>query len=187
MGAAAERIMVRELDVTAPGTVVALARWLRARHGRWDVLVNNAAVAIDDWHGAADLDLTVARRTLETNLLGAWQLCQAAVPAMRARRYGRIVNVSSRFGQLRDMSAELPSYRISKCALNALTRVLADELNHHGVLVNACCPGRVRTRMTGAAGGTGAAEAADTPVWLATLPPAGPTGGFFRHREPLDW
>jgi len=72
-------------------------------------------------------------------------------------------------------------------AINALTRLLADELKGSGVLVNACHPGWVRTEM----GGTGASkspeEGADTPIWLALLPDGGPTGGFFRDRQPMPW
>jgi NAD(P)-dependent dehydrogenase (short-subunit alcohol dehydrogenase family) len=126
------------------------------------------------------------RETLDINVIGTWQLTQAIVPAMRARRYGRIVNMSSGVGRMSTMASGIPAYRVSKAALNALTLVLADELAPDGILVNACCPGRVRTEMGGGQG-IDARDAADTPAWLATLPPDGPTGGFFRDRARLEW
>ncbi|GAA0743729.1 SDR family NAD(P)-dependent oxidoreductase [Dactylosporangium roseum] len=180
------RVDVRPLDIADRGSVVGLVRWLHRTHGRCDVLVNNAAVALDGTQDALGADLGIVRRSMEVNLLGAWRLTQALVPAMRARRYGRIVNLSSGVAQFEQLSTGIPAYRISKAALNALTVILADELRHDGILVNACCPGFVRTEM-GGAGGADPAGAADTPAWLATLGDDGPTGGFWRHRERISW
>ena len=79
------------------------------------------------------------------------------------------------------------AYRVSKAALNALTRLLAEELKGRGVKVNAICPGWVRTRMGGSSAPRSVEEGADTIAWAALLPPDGPTGGFFRDRKPIDW
>jgi NAD(P)-dependent dehydrogenase (short-subunit alcohol dehydrogenase family) len=68
-----------------------------------------------------------------------------------------------------------------------VTRMLANELREDGILVNAACPGFVRTDMGGPGARRSVEEGADTPVWLATLPDDGPTGGFFRNREPIPW
>ncbi|MGI5239089.1 SDR family oxidoreductase [Dactylosporangium sp. CA-139066] len=187
LGEAAASVRVHPLDVADNASVAEFAGWLRDTYRRCDVLVNNAAVALDAEHEAVLADLDVVRRTLETNLLGAWRLTQAVVPAMRARRYGRIVNISSSVGRLTTMRMGVPAYRVSKSALNALTRIVADEVCDDGILVNACCPGRVRTDMGGPAATVPVEVAADTPVWLATLPPGGPTAGFFRDRAPADW
>jgi NAD(P)-dependent dehydrogenase (short-subunit alcohol dehydrogenase family) len=180
-------VVPAQLDVSDVESVGQFTRWLHGTFGRCDVLVNNAAIAVDGVQDAATADLDLARATLETNLLGAWRLTQALVPAMRARRYGRIVNVSSGVGRLDAMASGIPAYRVSKTALNALTRIFADELREDGILVNTCCPGHVRTGMGGESAGLPVADGADTPVWLATLPPDGPTGGFYRAREPLAW
>ncbi|WP_216824650.1 SDR family oxidoreductase [Paragemmobacter aquarius] len=75
---------------------------------------------------------------------------------------------------------------MAKAALNALTRALPRDLPK-GVKVNACCPGWVATRMGGAGAPLTVEEGADTPVWLALLPEDGPTGGFFRQRQPIGW
>ncbi|GAA3728874.1 SDR family oxidoreductase [Plantactinospora mayteni] len=187
LGDVADRVTVAPLDVADTTSVTDFVHWLHRHFRRCDVLVNNAAVAIDGGQDASTANLDVVRRTLETNLLGAWLLTQAVVPAMRARRYGRIVNLSSSVGRLTTMVSGIPAYRVSKTALNALTRIFADELAPDGILVNACCPGWVRTDMGGPAATVPVAEASDTPTWLATLPPDGPTGGLYRDRRLLAW
>ena len=150
--------------------------------------MNNAGIMIDP-RGSRFLDskLDTYRDTLETNLFGPLQLAQAVVPLMKANRYGRIVNVSSGLGQLAEMGAGTPAYRISKAAINALTRILATEFKESNILVNSMCPGWVRTRMGGTARRARPEQAADTAVWLATLPDDGPTGGFFRDRKAIAW
>ncbi|HEY9445759.1 MAG TPA: SDR family oxidoreductase [Burkholderiales bacterium] len=176
------------LDVTRDASVRACAARVLARHGRIDVLVNNAGVLVDP-HGSRVLDSELAtyRKSLEVNFFGALRLAQAVAPAMRQARYGRIVNMSSGLGQLHGMGTGTPAYRVSKAALNVLTRMLAAELKDTGVLVNSMCPGWVRTRMGGPKATRTPEEAARTAVWLATLPASGPTGGFFRDRKRIAW
>jgi NAD(P)-dependent dehydrogenase (short-subunit alcohol dehydrogenase family) len=112
-------------------------------------------------------------------------LCQVMIPLMQGR--GRVVNVSSGMGQLSDMNGCCPGYRLSKTALNALTRILNDELTGSGVKVNSVCPGWVRTDMGGAGAHLSIEEGARGIVWAATLPDDGPSGGFFRHGERIPW
>jgi NAD(P)-dependent dehydrogenase (short-subunit alcohol dehydrogenase family) len=180
-------VVARQLAVTDPASVTRLAAAVEAEFGRLDALVNNAGVYLDQGRQGVDADLDAVRQTLETNLFGAWRLCQAFLPLMRRGGYGRIVNVSSGMGQLNDMGGGSPGYRVSKTALNALTCILADELRGTGILVNAACPGWVRTEMGGREAPRSVEQGADTPVWLATLPDDGPTGGFFRDRKPIPW
>jgi NAD(P)-dependent dehydrogenase (short-subunit alcohol dehydrogenase family) len=162
-----------------------LAERVHRDPGRLDVLVNNAGVMGQEATNAATAPLDDAHATMETNLFGAWRLTQALLPLLRESQSPRIVNVSSGAGQLSEMNGGYPGYRVSKTALNALTRVLSNE--ERGILVNSMCPGWVRTDMGGAGAPRSVDEGADTAVWLATLSDDGPTGGFFRNREPIPW
>ncbi len=173
----------RQLDVTDQASVDALFGSLE----RLDVLVNNAGILVDEGTYGRDADLDLVEQTLETNLFGAWRCARAAIPLMERGGYGRIVNVSTGMAQLSDMGAGTPGYRVSKTALNALTRILSSELRGTGILVNSLCPGWVRTDMGGAGASRPVEQGADTAVWLATLPDDGPTGGFFRDRKPIPW
>jgi NAD(P)-dependent dehydrogenase (short-subunit alcohol dehydrogenase family) len=175
------------LEVTRAESVDAVREQVERELGRLDVLVNNAAVSLERGKFAADVDMETVRETLETNLIGPWRLCQAFLPLMRREGYGRIVNVSSGVGSFSRLSAGYPAYRISKTGLNALTRVLADELKGTNILVNAVTPGWVRTHMGGAQAPRSVEEGAEAAVWLATLPDGGPTGKFFKDREEFPW
>ncbi len=170
------------LDVDDPDAPSRLA----AAIGPVDVLINNAGVHYDTWETALSADWRIVRAAFETNLFGAWRMAQAFAPEMRARGWGRIVNVSSGAGSLASMGAGTPAYATSKAALNALTRVLAGELAGTGVLVNAVCPGWVATDM-GGAGGRPVADGAASVLWAVDLPDGGPTGGFFRDGQPVAW
>ncbi len=176
------------LDVASERSIRAFADGIEKNYGRCDVLVNNAGVMLDP-RGSRVLDskLVTYHDTLATNLIGPLLLAQALVPLMKKHRYGRIVNLSSGQGQLSDMGTGTPAYRVSKTALNALTRTLAAELTGSGILVNSMCPGWVKTDMGGAGAPRTVEQGADTAVWLATLPDDGPTGGFFRDRKPIPW
>ena len=181
-------VSFHKLDVTSARSVEALAAFVTREFGRADILVNNAGVMCDA-RGASFLESRIEtyRNTLETNTLGPLLVTQALLPLMIKRNYGRIVNLSSGLGQLAGMGSGTPAYRISKTALNALTRIVAAETQGTNVLVNAACPGWVRTDMGGAGAPLSVAEGADTVVWLATLPDGGPTGGYFRDRKPMAW
>ena len=181
------RVTAARLDVTDSALVEALASDIDRRFGALDVLINNAGINYDTWQTAVAADIeAVVRETFDTNLLGAWRLIRAFAPQMQRRRWGRIVNVSSGAGAISSMGAGPPAYSTSKAALNALTRIVAAELRGAGILVNAVCPGWVATEM-GGSGGRPVNEGAAGIVWAATLPDKGPTGGFFRDRQPIDW
>lgn len=181
-------VVAQVLDTTAADRAKQLAAWLDRRYGRLDVLVNNAGIQIDPKGARAMmLDIEVLRRSMETNAYGALIVSQALVPLMKKNRYGRIVNMSSILGQLRDMNAQTPAYRISKTALNALTRVMAAELQGTGIKVNTMTPGWVRTDMGGPSAPRSVEQGADTAVWLSTLPEDGPSGGFFMDRKAIAW
>ena len=174
------------LDVTDPGSIAAAARQVGERHGKLDVLVNNAAIDYDTWQRASAADLGVVHEALETNLFGVWRVTLALLPLLRRSEHGRIVNVSSGAGSLTQIGAGTPAYSTSKAALNALTRMLAAELRADRILVNSVDPGWVATDMGGPGGGP-VAEGAAGILWAANLPDKGPSGGFFYDTRPAPW
>ena len=175
------------LDVTDVASIAAARRTIADRFGEVDVLVNNAAVLLAENDGVLATPLAAYRDTFEANVFGVVETCRVFVPPMAKRRWGRVVNVSSSAGQLSTMSTWAPAYSISKSALNAFTKMLAESYSRRGVLVNSVDPGWVRTDMGGRSAPRSIEEGVDSIVWLATLPDDGPTGGFFRDRQPIDW
>ena len=181
-------VVQHQLDVTDQASVAAIARYIESEFGRVDVLVNNAGILIDSRSTSVLREKEETFRiTLETNFFGALRMCQALVPLMQKNHYGRVVNLSSGLGQLDDMGDGTPAYRVSKTALNALSRMVASAVEGDNILVNSMCPGWVRTDMGGPGALRSVEQGAGTAVWLAMLPHDGPTGGFFRDRKPIPW
>jgi len=176
------------LDVNDTKMVKRFVEYLEKTHGSPSILVNNAGVYPEATTSrVVDTPTSVWRETFETNLFGAVRMCREVVPLMAKLRYGRIVNMSSGLGQLHQMGEGSPAYRVSKAALNALTRTLAAEVAGSGILVNSMSPGWVKTDMGGEDAPRSVEEGADTAVWLCLLPSNGPTGQFFRDRKPIPW
>jgi NAD(P)-dependent dehydrogenase (short-subunit alcohol dehydrogenase family) len=180
-------VLPRALDVTDPESVRAAVESIEQEESRLDILINNAGVFLDKDASAQTVDLDRVRQTMETNVYGPVQLCQAVLPMMKRHGYGRIVNLSSALGSIANAGPKYLAYRMSKTALNAFTRILALELSGTGVLVNAMCPGWVKTEMGGPNAVREIEDSVDTALWLATLPDDGPTGGYFKDRAPLPW
>ena len=175
-----------ELDVADPAGIERAARRVREDPGRLDVLVNNAGVGTDFGVSGTAPDFDAVQRALDTNFFGAYRLTIALLGLLRESEHPRIVNVSSGMGGVAEMGGWSPGYRISKAAMNAMTRILSTELAGEGFLVNSACPGFVNTDMGGPMGAQKPVEeGAAGIVWLATLPDDGPTGGFFRDGSPV--
>lgn len=179
------------LDVTDEASVRAAVSEVMDRLGRIDVLVNNAAILLDGpgspVSNVASIPPDMVRATYETNVIGPLRMIQACLPIMRRQGYGRIVNLSSRAGQIKSMGAAYPAYRLSKAALNALTLTTAAELGGRDIKINAMCPGWVRTEMGGPGAPRSPEQGAMTAIWLAMLPTNGPSGGFFSDKLPIAW
>lgn len=174
------------LDVADPASIAAAAARLEQSPGRLDVLVNNAGIGTDWGVSGTAPDFDAMDRALQTNFYGAYRLTVAVLGLLRASAHPRIVNVSSGMGGITEMGGWSPGYRVSKAALNAMTRILSTELRDEGVLVNSACPGFVASDMGSPMGATKSVEdGASGIVWLATLPDDGPTGGFFRDGSPI--
>ena len=180
------------LDLTRAEDIAALVAHARRRLGRIDVLVNNAGLYLEiagssvrDRTSVFDAQMPVVRAIVETNLFGPLALSQGLVAMMRERDYGRVVNVTSAMGQLAEMGGGAPGYRLAGVGINAMTRIFAQELQGTNVLVNSVDPGWVRTRSPEAH--RSIEEGVETTVWLATLPDGGPSGQFFRDKQPIPW
>jgi NAD(P)-dependent dehydrogenase (short-subunit alcohol dehydrogenase family) len=175
-----------QLDVNDTKSVRRFIEHVEKAHGSPGILVNNAGVYPEAPAAkVADTPTSMWRETFETNLFGAVRMCREVVPLMKKLRFGRIVNISSGLGQMHQMGEGSPAYRVSKAALNALTRTLAAEVAGSGILVNSMSPGWVKTDMGGEEAPRTVGEGADTAVWLSLLPSNGPTGQFFRDRKPI--
>ena len=177
----------RHLDVANAQSIRECMNWMRREVGRLDILINNAGIMVDDDDADPLEELEIVRDTMQTNVYGPLLLSRLAIPVMKTRRYGRIVNLSSGMGSLSEMGAGYIAYRLSKAGLNVVTRVLAAETEGMGILVNSVDPGWARTAMGGKGATRSVEKSAETPVWLATLPDNGPTGGFFRDRRAIAW
>jgi NAD(P)-dependent dehydrogenase (short-subunit alcohol dehydrogenase family) len=174
------------LNVTDPESAAALRDYLERAFGRLDVLINNAGILPKEDGSGLAVKLESVRTTLETNTLAPLHLSQTMAPLLKRSSTARIVNVSSGLGALSDMQGGYAAYRISKTALNAVTRILAAELGG-AVAVNSVCPGWVKTDMGGANAEREVAQGADTAVWLALDAPQDLTGKFVRDRKVIPW
>ncbi|MEL6191672.1 MAG: SDR family oxidoreductase [Bacteroidota bacterium] len=175
------------LDVTSQQSVDQLVVYVSEKFGRLDILVNNAGINYDTWQKATDPDLENVQQTLDTNLIGPWRMAKAFIPLMRKHGYGRIVNVSSGAGAIEGMGAGTPAYSVSKAALNVMNIKLAAELSGNDILVNAVCPGWVRTEMGGAGAPRSVQQGAEGIIWAAELPQNGPSGKFFRDGKEVAY
>ena len=180
-------VRVEQIDVAEPDSINACYERLAADGVDVDVLVNNAGIYPED--DALDATIDQLDRAWTVNTRGPWLLVKKFVPDMVDRGYGRVVNMSSGSGSFGEgLDPQHAAYAASKSALNALTMTLDAALpDDPDVKANAMCPGWVHTRMGGEAAPRTPEEGADTALWLATLPPDGPSGGFFRDRERIPW
>ena len=198
------RAEIVHVDVADPSTFAGVYAHLEQRHGKLEILINNAGVwkeseTASSFEPASNhtssLPMAILRETFETNFFGTVELTQRLLPLVRKSAAGRIVNVSSILGSLTLHSDPASSiyphkvfaYDASKTALNAFTVHLAHELKDTPIKVNSAHPGWVRTDMGGDGADLDISEGGKTSAWLATLPADGPTGGYFHLGQPLPW
>jgi len=182
------------LDVTDQSTIDAAAVHIEREFGRLDILVNNAGIFIEK-QPASRCQLENLRRTFETNFFGAFAVTKALLPLLRKAEAGRIVNLASDLASLGNTSDPqwalnehvYFAYASSKVAINAMTVALAKDLRNTPIKVNSADPGFTATDMNGHTGPKKPEQAALVPVQLATLPPDGPSGGYFDENGPVPW
>ncbi len=178
------------LDVASNESCEQFSQALQQSIKRVDILINNAGIFLegnDPSLSILDLPHENFLNTLETNTFGAIRLVKALRPIFSAD--GQIINVSSTMGQLEKMDSGYAAYRMSKAALNVVTKVLADELKENtDICVNSVHPGWIKTQMGGPNAPQSVQEGADTIVWLALgADGTNPTGKFFHNRQIIPW
>ena len=188
-----------ELDITRSDSIAAAAAAIDSKYGRLDILVNNAAIRIEEYgKHPSEQPMQQWRETFDTNLFGMVEVSQALLPLIRRSQAGRIVNVSSLLASLgthsnpdsyaySDMFKSLPAYSASKSAVNSWTVHLAYELRGTPVKVNAVHPGYTRTDMNDGAGDLDIPTGAKTSVRMALLDDAGPSGTYVHMEETVPW
>lgn len=203
-----------ELDVSSQASVDTFAQLARARLGPIHALVNNAGISMKGFdltvvRGTLGVNFFGAlrvTRALEPLLADAANIVMvssgmgelnAYSPAIKARFLDETLDVDGLValvgefergveqGQHEANGWPSSAYRVSKAALNSLTRILARSSQR--LHVNAVCPGWVRTDMGGPGASRDVAQGASGIVWAATLGPDGPHGGFFRDQKPISW
>lgn len=173
-----------QLDVTDIASIGKAAAFVKEQGGL-DVLVNNAGILLDMEESVLNPDFAKIKKTIETNTYGPIMVINGMLPELK--EHARIINLSSGMGALSSMDNYFaPGYRLSKTALNAVTKMFAAALEEKKISVNSMCPGWVKTDMGGSSAPRSTEQGADTALWLATVETS-PTGKFFRDREEIDW
>jgi NAD(P)-dependent dehydrogenase (short-subunit alcohol dehydrogenase family) len=180
------KISLLVVDVSDSNSITAAASKFSSI-GRLDVLLNNAGIYPDEGISILTISREQITKTFQTNTFGALGVAQAFLPYLKKSPAARVINVSSGYGQLDGLSANAPSYCLSKLALNGVTIMLSEALAEHKIAVNSMCPGWVRTDMGGSSAPRSVEEGADTAVWLATEADQHLTGKFFRDRKEISW
>ncbi len=176
-----------QMDVNNQQSVRQAAITVNEQYGRLDVLINNAGVYLDEGERLVAMDPSILEKTMETNFFGVFHVIHSFIPLMEKHGYGRIINVSSDYGAISQLSYRgVGAYKLSKFALNGLTRLIAGEVKGD-IKINAVDPGWVSTEMGGTSAPTTPKEAADSFIWLATIGSNGPNGKFFKGRNVIDW
>ena len=125
------------LDVTDLASVARLKEYVIEKYGRLDVLVNNAGVYLDESERITDIEPGTLHQSIDTNVYGPFYLMQAFISLIQQHDYGRIVNLSSGYGGLDALdSPTVGAYKLSKVALNALTRLMASAVDESTIKIN---------------------------------------------------
>ena len=185
------------LDITVDNSIRNATKEIVMKHGRLDVLVNNAAVLPKEdrkvSNSTESINMQVLRETFETNFFGTFKLTRALLPLMKKSGKGRIVNVSSILGSISVSNdpdggiyeSKPFAYSASKAAVNMFTVHLAASVKDHGILVNSVHPGWVKTDMGGEEAPLSIAQGAKTITDLV-LHGKG-TAQFIHLGEKLPW
>ncbi len=175
------------LDVADDHSIHQAVETVQHEFNQLDVLINNAGIYPDEGVNILTIDRDLLDRVMNTNTFGPIRIAQAFLSLLEKASASRIINVSSSYGALDGLSANVPSYCLSKLALNGATIMLAEALQSKDIAVYAMCPGWVKTDMGGASAPRTPEQGADTAIWLATEASPKLSGKFFRDRQEISY
>lgn len=186
-----------QMDVTRPESIQTcfegVRAWLKSNNRKLDVLINNAASMFDDVSGSVDpqmdplySSMEVLESTFTLNTFAPYEVIKVFLPLMNRYARSDIINVSSGMGALTGMGTGAPAYRMSKCALNALTAYLAASLAGTKIRVNSLCPGWVKTELGGEGAPRTPEEGLQGLLWIVNEMPD-LNGKFIRDRSLIEF
>jgi len=141
------KVFYKAVDISKEEEVKAFVKDVEKEFGKIEIMVNNAG--IHPLHKIEDISAEEWDLVMAVNLKAQFFFCKAVLPGMRSRKYGRIINISSEAGKHGGTVAAC-SYAASKGGVLAFTRNLAQQTGADGITVNAICPGRIVSSMSGA-------------------------------------
>jgi NAD(P)-dependent dehydrogenase (short-subunit alcohol dehydrogenase family) len=184
------------LDVNDAASIAAAVKEIGAKHGRLDILINNAGIGVQDGTTkVSEQKMDTWRKTFDTNVFGLIAVTQAFLPLLEKSPGGRIVNLSSILGSITlhadpkspIYNFKVAAYNVSKSAVNAYTVQLAYELRDSKIKVNAVHPGHVKTDMGGPAAPMELVDGAKSSVEMALIGSDGPNGSYTHMGRTLPW
>lgn len=176
-----------QLDITDDASIEHAVADLSQNVTSLDVLINNAGIYPDNGVNILTVSRELLNQTMNTNAFSPIRVTQAFLALLEKADAARVINVSSGYGQLSGLSADVPSYCLSKLTLNGATIMLADALRSKGITVNAIDPGWVKSDMGGASAPRSPEQGADTAVWLATDASTQLSGKLFHDRREVSY
>ena len=176
-----------ELNIVDDNSINQAFQSIQSQIDKLDVLINNAGIYPDEGVNILNIDRLLLHKTLNINTFGALSMVQEFLPLLKKSSDARIINISSGFGEINGLSSDYPSYCLSKLALNGATIMLSQALRSQNIVVNAICPGWVKTDMGGSSAPRTPELRADTAVWLATEAPRNETGKYWRDRKVISY
>ena len=174
------------MDVGDRASIQAGFKTTQQQTSSLDVLINNAAILLDHSTPFIAVPPAQVEATIQVNALGPLYVTQTFLPLLN--RGSRVINMSSSAGQICDgAGAYAPVYSMSKTLLNVITMQLSHSLQSDGIIVNAMCPGWVRTEMGGSNAPRSVEKGAETAVWLAMEAPLAINGQFMKDKQAQSW
>lgn len=180
-------VEVFELDVNNQIQTKDIRDYLDLKYGRLDLLLNNAGILPSGQNNFLSTSESVFIESFKVNTLGPIHLCQKFIPLLLKSDNPQIINISSGMGSFKEMQAGYPAYRISKTALNVVTKMLHEEFSPQGIRTNSICPGWVKTDMGGSEATRTTEQGVQGILYLARTSKDGPSGKFFRDQKELSW